>query len=346
MRFTVVHRNKAGTQRREVFDAATRGELFSVLKSRGITPVSVREGVFVEGTGRGLARRSMFLLAGALLAVLAGAACWFVFIPAERPGEVKVEKPKVARVVRNSSDHRPRPVRKQVATPVQPEPPKEPDVLGTTRARLAAVRARMKTASPYSLDQLRRKERDLEDLLRDKKMQFYATNKVDNSHQPFKTCTEQVLDWVFNTNVGDDPPPFVPPMDAAEMANIGEILDRANEVLEDDTPEVADRKQMVERAKQELKAYIAQGGSPGEFLNYYYNELQKYYEMRLEASDAVRKFAKETDPETARKFLEKTNAELARKGIQPVMLSDRMKAKMGLPVEETESEEPTGEQKK
>lgn len=347
MTFTVTYRSDRGGQSREVFDAPSRAELFNVLKSRGITPVSVREGESIGQAARpgGLSGRAKGLLAGALVVLLAGAACWFVFSPTEKPPEPKVEKPKAVKPVKPPVERRPR-AQKPVEPIVQPTPPKEPDVLDATRAKLAAVRERMKTASPYSLDQLRRKERDLEDLLKDKKMQFYATNKVDNSHQPFKTCTEQVLDWVFNTNIGDNPPPFVPPMDAAEMANIGEILDRANEVLEDDTPEVADRKQMVEQAKKELKAYIAQGGSPSEFLNYYYNQLQHYYEMRLEASDMVRKFVKDTDPETARKFLEKTNAELAKKGIQPVMLSDKMKAKMGLPIEEAEAKESKGEQKK
>lgn len=344
MTFTVIYRNEAGAQEREVFDVPSRAELFTILKTRGITPVAVREGVAAVPSGNrgGISGRIKGVLAGTLVAVLAGIAGWFVLAPAPRPPEPKAEKPKTARPARPPVVRRPR-IPKPAEPAVQPAPPREPDVLDATRAKLAAVRARMKTASPYSLDQLRRKERDLEELLRDKKMQFHATNKVDNSHQPFKTCTEQVLDWVFNTNIGDNPPPFVPPMDAAEMANIGEILDRANEVLEDDSPEVADRKLMVEKAKQELKAYLAQGGSPGEFLNYYYNELQKYYEMRLEASDAVRKFVKETDPETARKFLEKTNAELARKGIQPVMLSDRMKAKMGLPVDEPETKESKGE---
>ena len=91
---------------------------------------------------------------------------------------------------------------------------------------------------------------------------------------------------------------------------------------------------MVERAKRELKEYLAQGGNAADFLHFYYNELQNAYELRLEASKTVRQFAHNSDPETARKYLEATNKELAKKGIAPVMLSDKTKTRLGLPVEE------------
>ena len=91
---------------------------------------------------------------------------------------------------------------------------------------------------------------------------------------------------------------------------------------------------MVERAKKELKEYLAQGGNAADFLHFYYNELQNAYELRLEASKTVRQFAHNEDPETARKYLEETNKKLAEKGIAPVMLSDKTKTRLGLPVEE------------
>ena len=43
--------------------------------------------------------------------------------------------------------------------------------------------------------------------------------------------------------------------------------------------------------------------------------------------------------EETRKFLEQTNKVLADKGIAPVMLSDKMKEKIGIPVEEEKHEQ-------
>ena len=96
---------------------------------------------------------------------------------------------------------------------------------------------------------------------------------------------------------------------------------------------------MVEAAKQELKQYLAQGGSASEFLHYYHQQLVTAYELRLDASRVVREYARDADPEETRKFLEQTNKVLADKGIAPVMLSDKMKEKIGIPVEEEKHEQ-------
>ena len=259
--------------------------------------------------------------------VIGGGAWWWMARSERAPQEERVVK-KAAPTVR-------RPRVRQIAAPKkEPAPPAETNILDWTRTELARVRARMRNASPESLENLKRKEADLEKLLVDEKYQFHMTNVPKVAYQPFKTCTEQVMDWIFNCNVGDDPPPFVPPMDQSEMENISDILDRANELLDEDTPETAERKRIVDAAKKELKEYMAQGGSPSAFLHYYHQQLVTAYEMRLEASRIVREFARDATQEDARKFLERTNAELAKKGIAPVQLSDKMKMKLGIPIEE------------
>ena len=338
MTFTYTYRNKAGAKEQCEIGAQNRTEAFAQLKARGIVPLTLHEGRSRSPRGTLSVHRFPVWGWGVLsgVAVLAVAATWWLWPHAEI-----VETPP-AEVAPKAKPKRPpepsKPIRRKEALKpvVEAVPVKAPETnyFDKVRADLAKVRERMKTASDYSYYNLERKARDLEKLLTDEKMQFHTTNHANVVNQPFKTCTEQVLDWVFNCEVGGDPPPFVPPLDPGEMANIGEILDRANEVLEGDSEEVAARKVMVERAKKELKEYLAQGGNAADFLHFYYNELQNAYELRLEASKTVRQFAHNSDPETARKYLEATNKELAKKGIAPVMLSDKTKTRLGLPVEE------------
>lgn len=342
MTFTVTYRGKNGALADEVVEAPSRAECVAALKARGIAPTAIREGrVRTSGkaTGTGTSHRGAKLaavLAAAALAV-AGGAWWWMQSHQTRPEPVKrAEPPRPAPrkpvAAKPAKPRAPKPAAKVAA----PEPPRETNIIDRTQAELARVRARMKNASPESLENLRLKEADLEKLLKDPKYQFYMTNTPHVAYQPFKTCTEQVMDWIFNCNVGDDPPPFVPPLDPGEMANIDAILDRANELVEEDTAETADRKQMVELAKKELKNYLAQGGNAADFLHYYHQQLTTAYELRLDASRLVKEYSRDATPEETRKFLEATNKELAKKGIGPVMLSDKMKQKIGLPVEEKE----------
>ena len=350
MTFTVTYREKSGAKAEAEIEATSRAECFARCKARGIVPLGVKEGrsdrsnISPKSTKGGhrrqdaqsSPRRASFLgaLGGlTILALLIGGVSWWLGRDEAQSLPPPAEKPKAVMGVRDVKTPKERSSAPSAVTAVSEKPP-ETNFLDKVRADLAKVRERMKTADEYSYYNLERKARDLEKLLTDEKMQFHTTNREGIVDLPFKTCTEQVLDWVFNCEVGGDPPPLVPPLDPGEMANIGEILDRANEVLEGDSDEVAARKEMVERAKRELKDYLAQGGNAADFLQFYYNELKNAYELRLEASKLVRQFAHNEDPETARKYLEATNKELAKKGIAPVMLSDKTKMRLGLPVEE------------
>ena len=339
MKFTITYRKKDGSMTTEVIDASDRAACIAECRKRGIAPTAVAQGGKASSQSRRNPAWVKGALAGALVVAVACAAWWYLGRNSETPppSAEKPAKTKVAKPQKPERKHVAKPAAKPVVVAV-PEKPKETNYFDKVRADLARVRERMKTASDYSYYNLERKAKDLEKLLTDEKMQFHTTNKANIVEQPFKTCTEQVLDWVFNCEVGGDPPPFVPPLDPGEMANIGEILDRANEVLEGDSEEVAARKVMVERAKKELKEYLAQGGNAADFLHFYYNELQNAYELRLEASKTVRQFAHNEDPETARKYLEETNKKLAEKGIAPVMLSDKTKQRLGIPIEEKEGE--------
>lgn len=356
MTFTVKYRANDGRMCEEYIEAAGRSECVAKCKARGIAPTSVKEcaspktrranGVKPHlnangGQTRAIARISLpsKIIRVSLIAVTSAfivfGVCWIV---SKTTGHSQREnESKMTRKSAFIKDVKPAIAPKPVAAG-STNSPKKPDIIEKTLAELTRVRARMRNASIESLENLKRKEADLEKLLVDKKMQFYMTNVPHVAYQPFKTSTEQVMDWIFNCNVGDDPPPFVPPLDPGEMANIGAILDRANDIVEEDTPDTAARKKMVELAKQELKQYLAQGGSASEFLHYYHQQLVTAHELRMDASRVVREYARDASPEDARRFLEETNKVLADKGIGPAMLSDKMKEKIGIPIEEEKNE--------
>ena len=355
MLFTVTYRVPDGALRTETVEASCRSDCFAKMKALGITPVSVKGHSHAESRYKNTKHRNgaygvesklvnkifspsksarIYISIAAGLLLLAGL-LWIALKETNRH-----QRKNNSETIKRSAfikEVKPAAAPKPVAS-ITHAARKKPDILEKTRAELARIRARMRNASPESIENLRRKEADLEKLLVDKKMQFYMTNIPHVAYQPFKTSTEQVMDWIFNCSVGDDPPPFVPPLDPGEMANIGAILDRANEVVEEDTPDTMERKKMVELAKQELKQYIAQGGNASEFLHYYHQQLVTAYELRMDASRVVREYARDAAPEDVRKFLKETNKVLADKGIGPVMLSDKMKEKIGISIEEKNNE--------
>ena len=350
MTFTVTYRGADGALRTEAVEAASRADCLAQMKARGIAPMGVKVGASHQpkhsspkhsDTVRPATSQHIniptTIIALVVLAVIAVGGVWWWM--AARSGSAPYQPPPESEISKKSSAlvKEVKPAAAPKAVPeTKPTPKPKPNIIDRTRAELERVRARMRNASPESLENLRRKEADLEKLLVDKKMQFHMTNVPHVAYQPFKTCTEQVMDWIFNCSVGDDPPPFVPPLDPGEMANIEAILDRTNEVIDEDTPDTAARKQMVELAKKELKEYLAQGGNAADFLHYYHQQLVNAYELRLDASRVVKEFARDAEPAEVRKFLEQTNKALADKGIGPVMLSDKMKMKIGIPVEEKE----------
>lgn len=144
-----------------------------------------------------------------------------------------------------------------------------------------------------------------------------ATNRI------FKTGLEQVLNMIFNTEVGNFPGPL-PHIHANEEDNLAGILISVNKILESDDDRVRAKKEQVDFAKKELIKFIKEGGSYQEFLRYYHGELVKAFRERKECQRAIDEFGEQegVDASMVREFHKKVNANLAEKGIKLIELPD------------------------
>lgn len=171
-----------------------------------------------------------------------------------------------------------------------------------------------------------------EKTLQEKEIPPESTNRV------FRTGLEQVMSWVFTTEVGDMPPPL-PPMSDYDFVHLKEILELENPVRETDSEQAAYAKETVDFAKKEFKAFLEKGGEPEDFLEYYHSELQEAYAIRKQAQDSVNKIIAEA-PELTGDYIKKVNDSLAEKGIKGVVVPVRTLLKMGLHPEDVGCEMP------
>ena len=149
--------------------------------------------------------------------------------------------------------------------------------------------------------------------------------KMETPKSTFKTGTEQVLDWIFTTRVGDVPPPPLPPVPLFELNHIDEILDSVNEIGKDDNEETIARKKIVDEVKKELKEYVKSGGNVEDFMKHYRDELVEAWHQKSMVASEINRVIKEGDSEIAVPFIERANKILEDKGIEPVQLSEDQK---------------------
>lgn len=149
-----------------------------------------------------------------------------------------------------------------------------------------------------------------------------STNRV------FKTGLEQIMGWVFTTEVGDPPPPL-PMISDFDFEHIGEILASTNAIAEFDSDRAADAKATVDFVKGEFREYLDEGGDPQEFLEYYHSVLKEAYEQRQVVHETMMELLAD-DPGLVEEYLEKANGILGEKGIKPVDIPPRLRVRYGL----------------
>lgn len=294
MNFTYTYKDQTGARREAVLSADSRAEVFAILKAKGITPLSVREGGKVESaapkTMPGWVRGAV---AGVLI-VVAASVGWMVLknstsgAPATQSEGKSVPKRKSTKeaspVVRNAAEvsvaaktELGSPTASNADATIQDEPPAQ-----TNEAQTAV-----------------------------------ATSK--GPRPTFKTGVEQVMSWIFTTELGSAPPPL-PNLSRKDMQNIVAILLSKNEVSEEDSEKVAMAKDVVEQAKKELKQYLKDGGDPQSFLSFYHGELKKAHAEWQDAQKLVMQTIKEDGAEVGVALAKELDKRLAEKGIKPVKI--------------------------
>ena len=314
MTFKYTYRDAEGVAKSDWVEAQTRQECFAALAARGIRPISIAEGKRPASQGAGMSRGLRYAILAGAVALVVALVAWLLLAPKESPKVSPAQSPATPAVKEVPQRvNPPRQVTEKPSAPqveVHPEPSKKPTGKLPAPSNLSDEVRAIKAASLSN-----------------------TVVAVTNARpeQVFKTATEQVMSFIFNAEVGDMPPPL-PTLPRHEMERIEEILNTPNLVKEGDSEEVAARKQMLEQAKKELKDYMAQGGTPAEFLRFYHEQLKKYYNERLDAQKLVMTMIRD-EPEVAGEFMKKVNQRLAERGIKAVHIPKPFLERAGIKVE-------------
>ena len=145
--------------------------------------------------------------------------------------------------------------------------------------------------------------------------------KREKPKRTYSTIAESVISGFANTRPGY-PPPAMLRLPTAE--SIEEILDTPIEIMEDDDEATVALKENCARMKEEIKAYIADGGTAENFLLWYHNELTKDYNDWRASQQRIVQLLKDGELEEAERFAEEANADFAARGIRSVTLPQRL----------------------
>ena len=145
--------------------------------------------------------------------------------------------------------------------------------------------------------------------------------KREKPKRTYPTIAESVISGFANTRPGY-PPPAMLRLPTAE--SIEEILDTPIEIMEDDDEATVALKENCARMKEEIKAYIADGGTAENFLLWYHNELTKDYNDWRASQQRIVQLLKDGELEEAERFAEEANADFAARGIRSVTLPQRL----------------------
>ena len=289
MKFTVTYRKQDGALATEVLDAADRAACVAACRTRGIVPTSVVQG---GRTSAGLCCPSWAKggIVGVIVLAIAGGVWWWLGRVETRPSAT--EKPAKVKEAKPESKPRAKPVRTNVG-----------NVESTSSSN---VLVRSEKAIVVDGDGT---------VPNSDTLTIAPTNSSPlSSPSPFKSGTEQVMGWIFMCPVGKMPP-MLPTIPSEELARIDEILNSPNLVNSDDSERIADMKETVELAKQELKAFLAQGGKVEDFLAHYHGLLVKAHRARESARMAAESVDR-NDPGLSDEFRKKVNEMLDKEGIE------------------------------
>ncbi len=310
MLFTIVFRDsKTGAKQTLQLEAPSKADVWPVLREKGITAISVQEAkgkpprMKSISSPKGSPSKVRGIVAGLVVSIGVGVAV-LLMMPKEKLPVARPENP----------------VKKAVEAVDAPKPapaPKAEDEKPKVDPEKAARIAKLKAMTPAE------------------RMEFLfqeaAAKPIDltpSTNRVFKTGTEQVMSWIFTTELGAMPPPL-PRISIRDEAHMAEILTAKNPAFETDSERAKEAKAMVELAKKELVKFIEEGGSVGEFFEFYRGELVQAHNEWQASQKSVMKVIRE-EPELAAEYIKEVNSRLGEKGIRPVRIPPKLKEQLGI----------------
>jgi hypothetical protein len=133
----------------------------------------------------------------------------------------------------------------------------------------------------------------------------------------FSSPTEALINMIVNTPLGSPPPslPRVPPRE-----DFAKIFETDILVYDEDDEQTVAAKINVAKAKEYLKEYLEQGGTPDGFLTYYHDELRAAHQEWMLARKQALDLIKAGDAEGALLYVQEQNRAFAERGIKPIVI--------------------------
>ena len=138
----------------------------------------------------------------------------------------------------------------------------------------------------------------------------------------FDSRTETIISGLANTKRGFMPPPqFQLPI----QESLTDILNQDIVIYDDDDEHIVQVKENCAALKGQLKNYIAEGGTPENFLSWYHNELTKDYNTWKESQMYIVALMKEGAITEAEEYMVEANKALTAAGIRNVTIPDNLR---------------------
>lgn len=340
MQFTVTYRSRSGTVETEVFDSASRAELFRQLQGRGISPIKVAEGA--QGvkpksggsTAKDDVRRSVstryWIMVAMALAV--GVCVWFCVGPA-KPRTLNVpyapSNPVPKKVLGNPNDttYTRQDVQGTSATNVHSTVADSVDsvvvtndvISGTDRHRGKRVVSRTFETNKFKL---------VEWIVTEDGRRYKVMRDPPGS---FKTGTDQILAMAL-ANMEDGRTAPMPGLSEKELQRgFKESLSVPIEILDSDSDKVRALKMAVKEAREEMAMLVENGGNATEALQEHLKLKEENAKVRRQCLAEYRELLKSGKSEDAANYLRTVNIALQQMGIAALPESgrDRMRPLRG-----------------
>ena len=349
MTFTITYRSAEGALRTEAVDAANRAECLAQMRTRGIVPMSVKEGNFASRNGNGrpgsvIVRKGgrnawavrstktipYVLLVIFVLLVGGGIGMWFWLHKSERLSD-KPEVPKSTALPKEVTPATaPKPIIEPAVTNVSAETPKKPK----TYIDEKGVERYMSGARVF--DPKRPRREPIKVVREPPLFHSWAENQIAT------LLTLKPGTTLFGTRRFDN----------KFLQSFKQSLTQKIEFLDTDTEEQRQVKQAVIEAKEELAAAMNRGEDVCEIMKESYSELQRLAEYKRDLEKRLREIASnpEMTGEDITFVIGEANKLLASKGIAPIkgtpLLRRNMKLSMSRTAEESKPKTITEDNKK
>jgi hypothetical protein len=294
--FNYTARDRAGATKRGSLKAIDRAAALHELAAQGMVPLSIMEGAAKEASG--LSQKKPFIIAGAIVAVIAAVFLVLNLLP--KSSDSAGKKPKKNKVVQTTKKG----------------PVKAPQTASTNSTVAVKTAAEKEPALVPALTNKFVKPKI-------QVIELYPGCSTNPPLTGYTSITERVINMIVNARPGLPPPPLIdlPPGET----NIHKIIETNIILYETDDEDTAEQKANVAYAKQLLKEYLKEGGGTKDFLKYYHEQLNLTFEERSTAQKQFYDLIKAGDETKATEFYEAQNKTLSEKGICPLTLPLRFR---------------------